>query len=204
MSAPSLHTERALRGYFHDALTQASRNQRVDTSDATLHYLSGLLADYARSDRLFDQTREGQRLQPLALIYGQALQAPSPRERGLLLQRLGDLALFIGGLFGGRLQRRLVDLDYCVRMGAGAYGHLGELARPGHAGGGLQAVFRELADGFGRFVGVLAEIGARRHGAGDDPVRLWSLWEQTRDPQLAARLAALGLAPVPAGNRRAL
>lgn len=191
----TLHTERALLGYFHDALQDARRRQRLATSDAALHYLSRLLADYARSDRLFDDTRDGRRIQPLALLYGQALAAETAAEQRLLLRRLGDVALFIGGLFGGRLQRRLVDLDYCVKMGAGAYGQLSDLPSRQDSGA-LPGVYRELAQGFGRFVALLTEIGARRHGAVCDPLRLYELWQQSRSPALAERLAALGLAPV--------
>lgn len=201
MRKTRLQPERTLLGYFHDAVHQASRNQRLDASDGTLHYLSGLLSDYAHADRLFDHTRDGRRIQPLAVLYGQALQTPSVRERSLLLQRLGDVALFIGGLFGGRLQRRLVDLDYCVRMGAAAYGYLAD-SRASALGSTRQTVFAELAAGFGRFVGVLAEIGAQRPGASRDPLDLYALWEQCRDPRLAERLSALGLAPVATPSRR--
>lgn len=202
MSAPGLRTEPTLLAYFHDALHAASRHQQLAASDATLHYLSRLLTDYAHSDRLFDDTAEGRRLQPLARLYGQALEAPTPRERRLLLQRLGDLALFVGGLFGGRLQRRLVDLDYCVRMGTGAYGHLGELPERAAAPQALRTVFQELAQGFGHFVGVLAEIGARRDGAQSDILELYALWERSRDPRLAERLRALGLTPLPTTRRQ--
>lgn len=201
MSTSGLRTDPELRAYFHDALHTASRHQRLQTSDATLHYLSCLLTDYAHADRLFDDTSDGRRLPPLALIYGQALQAPSTRERQQLLQRLGDLALFIGGLFGGRLQRRWIDLDYCVKMGAGAYGHLGDAPARHMTTGALQTVFHELAHGFGRFVGLLAEIGARRPGAPTDPVQLYALWEQSQSPQLTGRLSALGLTPITAPRR---
>lgn len=202
MSAAHLHTEQTLLGYFHDAICSAARNQQVAASESTVHYLSRLLTDYARSERLFDDSAEGRRLQPLAVIYGQALQARSPREQHLQLQRLGDLALFVGGLFGGRLQRRFTDLDYCVKMGTGAYGQLSDLPERVSLPGALQAVFRELAHGFGRFVGVLSEIGAQRAGAQADPFQLFDLWQQSRSPQLAERLAALGLTPLPVAPSR--
>lgn len=191
---PRLRVERNLLNYFHQALREASRNQRLDGSDATLHYLSHLLADYAATDRLFDQDTEGRRLQPLALLYGQALEARSPRERQLLLRRLGDLALFIAGLFRGRLQRRLTDLDYCIGMGGGAYGHLHQLARTDPGQQALRGVFGELAGGFSRWVGVLAEIGAGRAERPDDDVlAVYEAWLRSGDPALARRLAAMGM-----------
>jgi hypothetical protein len=194
---PRLRVERNLLNYFHQALREASRNQRLDGSDATLHYLSHLLADYAATDRLFDHGNEGRRLQPLALLYGQALEARSPRERQLLLRRLGDLALFIAGLFRGRLQRRLTDLDYCIGMGGGAYGHLHQLARSNPGQRDLRAVFGELAGGFARWVGVLAEIGAGRAERPDrDLLAVYEAWLRSGDPACARRLAAMGMQPV--------
>jgi len=37
------------------------------------------------------------------------------------MQRLGDTALFIAGVFADSLNRKLVDVDYYVAMGGTAY-----------------------------------------------------------------------------------
>jgi hypothetical protein len=203
-AASGLRGERSLLGYFHQALRDASRNQRVDGSDATLHYLTHLLTDYAATDRVFDHGANGRRLQPLALLYGQALEARSAREQQLLLRRLGDLALFIAGLFRGRLQRRLTDLDYCIGMGGSAYSHLYQLSDGTPHQRDLRGVFGELASSFGRWTGVLAEVGARRHGAKTDgALDLYLMWLHTGNPELAERLRAAGLMPVATADHRA-
>jgi hypothetical protein len=195
-ATPRLRTERNLLSYFHNALHDASSNQGVAGSDATLHYLAHLLTDYAATDRLFDQDAEGRRLQPLALLYGQALEARSARERQLLLRRLGDLALFVAGLFRGRLQRRLTDLDYCIGMGGSAYGYLHQAADGGAGPQALRGVFGELADSFARWVGVLAEIGAGRSGGDEhDILALYEAWLRTGEPRFARQLSELGSTP---------
>lgn len=160
-----LITTARLSAYFHDAVHHTAARHRIDAGDATLHYLTLLLSHYARSERLFDYDQRHLQLRPLALLYGDALAAGSERERRLWLQRLGDLALFVGGLFAGRLSRHLTDLDYCVAMGGNAYDYLGQTAPRADE---QALVFGELAGGFARFVDLVADVtGSRERGARD-------------------------------------
>jgi hypothetical protein len=148
-----------LDAYFHDAVHEAAERQRIGADQATLHYLTLLLCDAARSERLFDYADDRLQLRPLALIYGDALAAGSLRERQLWLQRLGDLALLVGGLFAGRLNRHFSDLGYCVAMGGNAYGYLHDSAERSDD---RALVFGQLASGFEGFIGVVAEVTGRR------------------------------------------
>lgn len=149
-----------LHDYFHHAVRAAAEQRRVVADDATLHYLTLLLSHYARSEQVFDYDQQRLHLRPLALLYDEALNAGSAHERRLWLQRLGDLALFVGGLFAGRVSRRFQDLDYCVAMGGNAYGYLQQSAsRPDQQ---AQAdVFGELAEDFARFVELVAIVTGR-------------------------------------------
>ena len=121
-----------LNAYFQQALHTTARSQRLDTDDPTLAYLTHLLTDYARSERLYDHTQDGMVRRPLVDIYKQASEAETNAERELALQRLGDLALFVSGFLPHSLQRGLVDVDYYVAMGAAAYGNLSDSASAGN------------------------------------------------------------------------
>ena len=146
-----------LNDYFHHALHRAAGRRHLRVDQATLHYVALLLCHYARSEQVFDYAEQRLQLRPLALLYGEALQAQSQRERRLWLQRLGDLALFVGGLFAGRLSRRFQDLDYCVAMGGNAYDYLQQTAT--HADEQAQAtVFGELAEQFSHCVDLIAVV----------------------------------------------
>ena len=149
-----------LSDYFHHAVHHAADRAHLGADAATLHYLSSLLCDYARSERVFDYDGDHLQLRPLALLYGEALAAHSAAERRLWLQRLGDLALFVGGLFAGRLSRRFQDLEYCVAMGGNAYSTLQHNAEQ-RARQDQALVFGELALGFDRFVELVAEVTGR-------------------------------------------
>lgn len=154
-----------LLDYFHHALHDAARERKVPARDATLHYVTLLLGSYARSEQVFDYSERRLQIRPLALLYGEAVAAGSERERRLWLQRLGDLALFVGGLFSGQLNRRFRDLDYCIAMGGSAYGYLHQAAgRQDQAG--PADVFGELSDGFSGFVEL---VGAVARPGQDEP-----------------------------------
>jgi hypothetical protein len=192
VATPDLITEGNLEAFFHQSITHAARRQQLAAGDATLHYLTHLLTDYATADRLFDHTADGLQLRPLALLYHDALSAPSVTERRLWLRRLGDLALFVAGWFSGRLSRRLTDLDYCIAMGGNAYGYLHETADGSARDRALGEVFGELAHGFERFVCLLAAITGRQDTDGD-VLGLYERWLATGSPVLARRLRALGV-----------
>jgi hypothetical protein len=195
--SPRLVTESSLAGYFRASVHQAVRNQKVEAKDATVVYLGDLLAEFSRADRLFQFTRDGAQMVPLAELYRQAVEAPSASERRLLLRGLGDVALFVSGLFSGWLGRRAAGIDYYVAMGESAYGYLSESEAGGAARRGLGSIFQELSRQFVRFVDVLAEVGERAPGAGEEDVlRLYDAWSRTGSARLERRLRRLGVSPL--------
>ena len=161
----------SLEAFFRHSVSRAIRRQGVDTRDVTLDYLVSLLTHFSRSENLFDYTDEGIRLRPLALLYAQAAQSQSLSERRLMMRRMGDVALFIAGMFSGFFQRRraLVGRDYYIAMGGQAYACLSSDCGHGAGDPALNSVFAQLAGGFAGYVGVLAEVrdfGARERVAG--------------------------------------
>ena len=192
-------TEANLRSFFHDSLQSAANNQGVAVEEATLWYLTNLLTNFSRSEQLFDRTENGQSLTPLVALYAWAAEAPTEAERKLALQRLGDVALFISGLFSGLFvrRRRLVDVDYYIAMGGSAYGYLSENSRGSVREQTLAVIFHELSREFARLVDVLAEVGENAPGADkQDVLRMHELWSKTASARLERKLRALGITPV--------
>lgn len=186
----------SLRAFFHQALQEAAETQRVDADDAILAYLTHLLTDYARADRLFDRTRDGVVRRPLVDIYKQANEAETDDERELCLQRLGDLALFVSGILPHSLERSLVDVDYYIAMGASAYGYLSDRGSGGARVRALRSVFLQLSRRFGDFVDLLAEaVEQGQSPRTPDPMRLHDLWSKTGSRRLGRKLVELGVVP---------
>jgi len=184
----------SLRAFFDQALREAAGTQRVDADDAMLAYLTHLLTDFARSDRLFDRTPDGVVRRPLVDLYKQASEADSGDERELCLQRLGDLALFVSGILPDSLSRSLVDVDYYVAMGASAYGHLSDCGGRGVRVRALRSVFGQLSRRFVDYADLLAEAVEQGQATRQpDLLRLHELWSKTGSRRLARKLVEFGV-----------
>lgn len=191
----------SLPEYFRDALQSALAHQHVAVEDQTEQYIVNLLALFARSEDLYEQTSEGIRLRPLAHMLGAALEARTLAEREQRLQRLGDVALFIAGFFAHGFARKLVDVDYHVAMGGRAYGTLAETLAGGRRRV-LATVFAELAAKFQPLVDALWEISdSARIYTQADVLRLYEIWLKTGSRRARTLLGSLDVDPSPVALR---
>jgi hypothetical protein len=127
-------------------------------------------------------------LRPLALLYSDAIEADNARERCLMLQQLGDMALFLGALFPQRFTRHGILQDYVVGMGGSAYDYLADNARTN------RHIFAELSSTFTRMLEMVANACSRRHRLTTEEVlALYQRWLRTRDPVIESQLRALGI-----------
>lgn len=180
------------REFFRRSLEEAMAHQQVRAGAETVAYVINLLAEFVRAESLFEWTPEGPRLKPLAYLYLEAAQATTPAVRRELLRKLGDVALFVSGLFAESFSRRAVGIDYYVSMGGGAYGRLSR--EPLLADRASRRVFGELAEKFIAFVDVLNEVADQaRPGSGRDVLALYERWLRSGSPRAARRLAELGI-----------
>lgn len=196
-----LLTRQDAREYFQDAVQSALFNQKLSASDESVVYIVNLLLAFLRSERLFDKTPDGLMIKPLAMIYGDALEAESETNRAQALQRLGDVALFVSGLYANSLNRCLVDIDYYIAMGGNAYSYLADSSVFSRRLNTMKMVFDELSDKFAGFVDVLSEVGDQSNISGNsDIMRLYEIWLYTGSKRVANKLKNLGIHPVRTGR----
>lgn len=166
-------------GFFYEVLNDALETVHLDITEHAGWYLVGLLGEFTRS-RLPDE--------PLALKLAQS-HAAGPGERVKTLKEVGDTSLYVAGFFNESLARKLVDADYYIGIGRGAYAELA-----GHLGStSITEVYRELAENFPAFVEVLAEVKRRVDFASADITKLYEQWVRTRDAWIEKKLRALGV-----------
>lgn len=188
----------SLREFFHDSVQQALQRQHVALEAQTEHYLVDVLTRFARSDEFFDPEDHGRRGQrPLAALLADALSAPAPEQRRALMQRLGDVSLFMAGFLAQSFARRLVDIDYCIAMGGRAYDSLSHSWRGRTRGQVFALLFAELAAKFQPLVDVLNEVAEMSQPASDrDLLRLYEIWLKTRSPRAQRLLRERGIVPL--------
>ncbi len=186
----------SLKEYFRDTVSVALESQNVRIEDQTAHYVVNLLTMYSRSEELYDRTPDGFKLKPLAHMLSDALSCQTTHQQQLMLQRLGDIALFISGIFSYSLSSKMVDVDYYASMGGTAYSSLSSTMRGSAHGQTLADVFCELGERFIDVADVLAEISRDAFSSNDsDVLRLYELWLRTGSNRAEKRLRHLGIDP---------
>ena len=180
--------ETSLSSYFSKRLTRYAKRFRPPPHEDTCWYLGSLLERFGRSEQLFAYQDERMMLRPLALLYSDAIEANNARERCLMLQQLGDMALFLGALFPQRFTRHGILQDYFVGMGGSAYDYLADNARSN------RHIFAELANTFTRMLEMVANACSRTQRlTTEDVLALYQRWLTTRDPVIENQLRALGI-----------
>jgi hypothetical protein len=172
--------------FFRERVSESIQNQNISANKEIEFYLVMVLARYMEVEKLIEAQRD-----PLAIKLHKA--ACSDKETRIqLLKELGDFALYISGFFADSLSRKIIDIDYYIKMGGSAYANLS----CSFSQKGLQSLYGDLAVHFTKYVDVFAEISdeAFSHSS-KDLLRLYEKWLKTKSDRLALILQKEGLFP---------
>lgn len=181
-----------LQSFFKERIENAVEKHSINRNDDTLWYLTQLLCNYSRTSAFLDNTGHRAALTPLAEYYRQAIESESAYERRQLLQRLGDVAMVVSGLFSGALNRKAVGVDYYISMGEAAYSTLADESPHSSKERSLQGIFEVLANDFSDYVVALSEVPVKS----DEPQDLMTLiddWQANKHPATARKLRTQGV-----------
>lgn len=193
LRSSGLITESSVNQFFRESVDAALATQRVDARGETVAYIVNMLSFYIRSDQFFEQGAEGKDTKPLALMYADAVNAPNTRERASALRRLGDVALFVSGIFADSFKRRAVDMNYYVSMGGTAYGCLSDVFAEHSRGTDNVPIFKELSEKFDQFVDVLNEVSEGSRDDSESALALFERWQRSGSRRIAKKLRACGI-----------
>jgi hypothetical protein len=186
---------RNLMEFFRERVRKVRTSRHIQLAEITEFYLVNLLSEGIDVRRI--PTEE-----PLALVYGRALQSPDRNERFSLMKQVGDRSLYVSGFFGDALSRTAVDIDYFIAMGTLAYNFVSSAAEGRNPDRGFAEMFGELSEKFARLVDLLAEISESTGiTSNQDLLRLYERWLATRSERLRKLLAEKGIAPVEGDER---
>jgi hypothetical protein len=186
-----------LRDYFRSSMDEVIAQQGVSLDPHAAHYVVNLLTTFSRSDELYEDDGECYGIRPLALMLADAADADNADKRNSILQRIGDVALFISGFFSNSLATRAVDVDYYIHMGGNAYGSLSEEVRGSFRGNTFASIYRELAMKFQVLVDVLNEVSEGAREASEvDLLRTYEVWRKTGSKRAKGILKANGVVPI--------
>jgi len=175
--------------FFRERVQGALSDLSVDASAMSEFYLVNLLHEYHDSSKLFSVEGDGPVMEPLAILLKRALEG-NVIERRRYLKRIGDTALYVAGFFSDYINRSLVNCDYYVGMGGGAFGSLAGLVAQKQ----LRDLYYELAIKFGAFVNVLALIAPwTQHVDNRQLVQIYAKWLVSGDERLKEVLEREGI-----------
>ena len=184
----------SLTSYFRESFSEILEQRDTRVSSDAEAYVVNLLVHYSRSDRFFGLSQGSRGLKPLAMLYGDAVQANNTQERAINLRRLGDVALFVAGMFGPSLTNKATGINYYISMGGGAYDWLSSDLEQQPARATHSSTFRELAERFEDIVDSLDEMAEQSTLRGNrDLLTLYEKWLRTGDPKTASQLTNKGL-----------
>lgn len=193
MPKPNLTLVSQPQDFFRQLVTTALESQKLKTQPETEFYLVNLLNQFMTTERLYVQDEAGSlREEPLVLMVKEALETREPGAQKAMFRHVGDVSLYTAGFFQDSLSRKLVDVDYYIDMGGNAYKHAASMSDERN----LRAVYSELADRFGSFVEVLAEVSDQTTSKSEkDLLRMYELWVRTRSERAAKALQEAGILP---------
>lgn len=186
-----------LQDYFRTSIDEVIARQGVDVDPHAAHYVVNLLTLYSRADQFYESDGECYGVRPLALMLADAADAETTEQRNSVLQRIGDVALFVAGFFADSLARKAVDIDYYIHMGGNAYSSLSDEVRGTVRGNTFAHIYRELAMKFQVLVDVLNEMSeSSRSNADLDLRRTHEVWRKTGSRRAERLLREQGVVPL--------
>lgn len=170
--------------FFKQALDEAIKHQRISLSQEAAKYLLDILILGLRLDPFKEMPGVGGK-------YLEALE----QNRTSDFKKIGDASLLAAGIWWRSLLRKLVDVDYYIKIGSMSYHRVGE-AGPQN----LSDLFEELADNFKNLVNILAEAAqsvSAPNLSNEDILRMYEVWIKTHNPFLAEKLKELKIIVAP-------
>jgi hypothetical protein len=188
--ADPVQIERSIpRVLFAELLAGALQKVQLKPSPMAIAYLVELL-----DERVLENldALEGEQALAEALLIAQRNHGVDRIRR---MRGLGDHALFVSGFLADSLLGGAVDASYYQQIGCSAYGDVVSGLRGRGESGAWTRLYRELAECFGDFVEVLAEVGDRtRPGLPQNLLGIYDRYLRTgsaRDRELLLRAGHL-------------
>ena len=183
-----------VRGFFQEGLAELIDQRDMNVGEHTVAYVANLLATFMRSDRFYEWTPDGPTLTPLAMLYAEVHDAITVKHRQQVLRRLGDVALFVAGVFAESFQRKAYGVDYYIGMGGAAYSSLSDCMDGGIGNRSNSQMYAELAVSFADFTQVVTELCEPSDINDDrDILKCYELWQRTGSTRAAGKLRAVGI-----------
>lgn len=207
MSSAPLDLTMSPREFFHNKITEASRDLKIKLEDHVEFYLVNLLTSFIQKTTIGES--EGVEEQqdvlstPLAFMLKRALEAPADRQPQLY-RTLGDASLYVSGFFQDYFNRKTFDINYYMTMGASAYEQASSLTRGQPRDDAFHETMESLAKNFSQIVDVVAQASDSSSMNQDSSILvLYDRWNRSGSQRIRMLLEDKGIHPIHVPFRQA-
>jgi hypothetical protein len=179
--------------FFRPIVKEAIQKRKLEENYFVEEYLVNLLNFFIDSKNYIELSNK-----TLAELYLES-NAVEYSKKIELLRKLGDISLYLSGLFSEFLSRKIVGLDYYVNMGKLAYSSLVPRVPRAKA-----IVFKTIANSFIDYVDVLSYIQYKhfnKPNKDSDLINLYDRYMQTGSKLSKEFLTELGFF-IPQNNNK--
>ncbi len=174
-SNQSIHTAETVSALFLNLVLDAEDRAHINLPEIMESYLVFLLCRF---------NRRPHRLQESLAIQYLTARSKCGHSRLDNLRDAGDSCLLLAGLFPEQARRRMVTINYFVRIGRSCYSQLASSLRKSHS-----EMYVQLCAGFGLMLEVLQIIRHFREDSPElDPITAYNLWQETGSTHALALL----------------
>ncbi len=182
--------------HFDELLIEACDQLHFSINPPSKHYILNLLTHYIDSRNLYTslENDSGEKLpDTFAELYLTALTVESPKNIDYM-KILADRALYLSGFFGESLQKKSVDIDYYMGIGANAYHNLASWTKEETTA----MVYSQFSKKFNRFVEVLNYISDKSTIQSEQNIlKLYERYIHTGSDIVREKLHQLGVTTLP-------
>ncbi|KAA0258785.1 hypothetical protein FHQ18_02225 [Deferribacter autotrophicus] len=140
---------------FYDLIESAEIEIKKSLSEYSKLYILNLLKKLAKTNDLF--TNEFVKEMAIAEIFMEAFHR-NLFEKINMLKLAGDLSLILSGLYPESLNKKLVDIDYYIKMGRSSYKELANIYANYSSKLDIMNLYVQLKREFLNLVEILTEI----------------------------------------------
>lgn len=182
--------------HFAELLKEACEYRKFKILPSSETYILNLLNYYIDSRNLFSPIHDESMEQPpntFAELYLTALNAEDPKNKAYM-KILADKALYLSGFFGDSLQKKSVDLDYYMGIGASAYSNLASWTKEETTANVYQNFSRKFTD-FAELLNYISDKSALQ--SEQDILKLYERYMKTGSDLAREKLIELGVVTLP-------
>lgn len=175
--------------FFKGMIGDAQQKSGITLKEDMEFYLVNLLTDFI--------SKSHDTSTPLAFLLKESIES-DPEKRMRILKILGDQSLYFAGFFQDSFNRKAIDLDYFIRMGAGAYASLAEIHEVRQSSGtDLPGLYHRLSLSFGDAVEIIAHVSENSMGqTTSNLLAIYDRWAKSPNDRLRKKLLENGIDPI--------